>query len=149
MGNRYWVKRENITPVAAQDILTLISGSNRRIRVLQLQIGGTGASSAAQGATMARSTAGTTPGGGITPSKGEHTDQPAANFTTATTWAAQPTLETNGVELNWNALGGWAPWSAGQNKSLFEARNGECISIRPAAGHTPQNINISVLVEED
>ncbi len=117
--------------------------------MLQVQIGGTGASSAAQGATVSRSTAGTTPGAAIVPSKAEHTEQPAANFTTATTWAAQPTLETSGLELNWNALGGWAPWSAGPNKPLLEARNGECVSIRPAAGMTPQAINLSVLVEED
>lgn len=149
MGNKYWVKRENVTPVAAQDILTLISPASRRLRVLQIQIGGTGGSSAAQGATVSRSTGGTTPGGAITPSKAEHIDQPAATFTTATTWAAQPTIETNGLELNWNALGGWAPWSAGPNKGVLEARNGENISIRPAAGHTPQAISVSVLVEED
>ena len=149
MGNKYWVKRENVTPVAAQDLLTLISGANRRIRVLQIQIGGTGGSSAAQAMSASRSTGGTTPGGGITPSKAEHTDQPAANFTTATTWAAQPTLETNGLTLDWNALGGFAPWSAGPNRGVLEARNGETISFRPPAGLTPQACNLSVLVEED
>jgi hypothetical protein len=149
MGNKYWVKRENVTPTAAQDILTLISAASRRLRVLQIQAGGVGASSAPQGLCASRAPAGTTPGGAIVPSKAEHSEQPAATFTTATTWAAQPTPEANGLELNWNALGGWAPWSVGQNKGVLEARNGEVISIRPTAGPAPQAMNLSVLVEED
>lgn len=150
MGNRYWVKRENFTPTASQDSLTLISAASRRLRVLAIYTNGSGASSAPQGMTAARAAAGTTPGGGITPSKAEHTDQPSATFTTATTWSGQPAPETNGVTLSFNALGGKDQWTATQlTRGVLEARNGEVISIRPTAGPTPQAQTLSVLVEED
>jgi hypothetical protein len=101
--------------------------------------------------TISRCSAtGTTPGGAITPTKADHNDQVAASFTTATTWAAQPTPETNGVTLSWNALGGADRWQATQQtKGMFEARNAEVISFRPPAGPTPQAMNLSVVVEED
>lgn len=149
MGNRYWVKRENYTPTAAQDALTVISAAGRRLRILQVLAGGVGVSSAPQGIAMSRSAAGTTPGGAITPSKAEHTDQPASTFTTATTWAVQPTPETNGMDVSFNALGGMGPWTAGPRVVPLEARNGECVSFRPVGGITTQLQQLSVLVEED
>lgn len=148
--SRYWVKRENATPVAAQDFLTVISGANRRLRILDIRCNGVGASSAPQSMMVARAATGTTPGGAITPSKADNSDQPASNFTTATTWAAQPTPEANGIVLGWNALGGMAPWTATQlTRGVLEARNGETISFRPGSGPTPQAMSLSVLVEED
>ena len=44
---------------------------------------------------MSRSVAGTTPGGAITPTEYENNEQAAPVFTTATTWAAQPTIDAN------------------------------------------------------
>src|SRR5262245_6956732 len=146
MGNRYIVSRENITPTATNDALTCISGANRRIRVVQVSVRGAGTSSAQQGFQIGRSTGGTTPGGAITPSKADHTDQPAANFTTATTWSVQPTLETNFEVMGWNALGGANRWVPPKG-TMFEARNGENISIRAPTGPTYQAVSFSVVIE--
>jgi hypothetical protein len=145
---RYIVSRDNVTPTASQDILTLITGANRRIRVLQVTVGGRGLTSAAQQINVSRSTAGTTPGGAIVPSKADCTDQATVNFTTATTWAAQPTPETNFEPMVWNALGGANRWIPPAGK-IFEARNAECISFRAPSGPTYQAMSISVLVDED
>jgi len=149
---RYVVKRVNFTPAnTTDDVLTLVSASSRRLRVLGVYANGQGASSAPQALAASRvSTAGITPGGAITPTKADHNDQPAAAFTTATTWGTQPVIETNGITLSWNALGGYAPWNVTQfSKGVLEARNGENISFRPIAGTTPQVMSLSVLVEED
>lgn len=148
MGNRYTVSRENFTPTAGNDALTLISGSGRRIRLVELRAIGRGSTSAPQALTVARAPTGTTPGGAITPSKADHSEQPAANFTTATTWSVQPTPETNGVVVGWNALGAAPPLAAPKGQ-IIEARNGECISIRCPTGTTPQPQSISCVVEED
>jgi hypothetical protein len=148
MGNRYTVARDNVTATGGNDVLTCISGANRRIRVVEVSVAGRGTSSAAQQFQVGRSTAGTTPGGAITPSKADHTDQPAANFTTATTWAAQPTLETNYEVVGWNALGGANRWIPPKG-SIMEARNGENISVRAPSGPTYQAASISVVIEED
>src|SRR6266446_5288968 len=106
MGQRYVILRDNFTPTGGQDALTIISASARRVRLIDLNVVGAGSSSAAQRLLAGRSTGGTTPGGAITPSKAEHSDQPAAASTTATTWSVQPTLETNAHLVGFNALGG-------------------------------------------
>jgi hypothetical protein len=148
MGNRYLVSRYNITPVAGQDVLTCISGSGRRIRLVSVTLGGVGSSRATQELQVGRSTGGTTPGGAITPDKADHTDEPAANFTTSTTWSAQPTLMTNPHIMTWNALGGQSGFTP--PGKVLEARNGENISFRyPSSGVSAQNMSISALVEED
>jgi hypothetical protein len=151
MGNRYVVRRENFTPTAAQDSITIISAASRRSRIVAVYAAGQGASSAPQGLTIARtSAAGTTPGVAITPDKADHVDQPAAAFTTATTWSVQPTPLSSGVPLAWNALGGKDQWVATERtKGMFEARNGENLSIRPTVGPTPQAMTLAVVVEED
>lgn len=148
MGNRYTVTRDAFTGTAAQDALTLISGTTRRIRVVEIRVVGEGATSAPQRLFVGRSAAGTTPGGAITPNKADHSEQPAANFTTATTWSVQPVTDTNGVLIGWNSLGAAPPFVAPKG-SLLEARNGECISLRIPSGTTPQACGLSVVVEED
>lgn len=151
MGNRYTVARDAHTPTGGNDSLTLISGSARRIRLVSLSVTGRGSTSAAQQFQIGRSTGGTTPGGAITPSKGDHSELPNATFTTATTWAAQPTLETNYEVVGWNALGGVNRWTTppGKPQGYFEARNGESISIRAPSGPTYQACSFSAVVEED
>ena len=148
MGNRYIISRDNVTPTGAQDVLTCISGANRRIRVVEVSIAGRGSSSAAQQVQIGRSSAGTTPGGAITPGKADHSEQPAANFTTSTTWSVQPTLETNYEVVGWNALGGANRWIPPKG-TLLEARNGENISVRAPSGPTYQATSFSVIIEED
>jgi hypothetical protein len=151
MGQRYTVSRDNVTPTGGQDVLTLISAASRRIRLVSAKVSGRGSTSAAQQLQIAMNATGTTPGGAITPSKAEHTEQPSATFTTATTWAAQPTLATNYEVLGWNALGGQGAWTTppGRTQGMFEARNGDVISIRAPSGPTYQAMSISAVVEED
>lgn len=151
MGQRYVVARDNVTPVGGQDILTLISATARRIRLISLNVTGRGSSSAPQQLQFAMNPAGTTPGGAITPTKAEHTEQPAAVFTTATTWTTQPALATNFEVVGWNALGGINRWVTppGKPQGMFEARNGDVISVRAPSGPTYQAMSLSVIIEED
>lgn len=148
MGNRYLVKFENITP-STTVAPTLISGAGRRIRVLSATVGGQGSSSAAQGLVMSRSATGTTPAGAITPTPAEHAEQPASNFTTATSWATAPAGATNGELLPFNALGGGFRYTSTQKLPPIEARNGEVIVFRLPAGVTAQACSLSILCEED
>lgn len=151
MGQRYVISRDNITPTGGQDIITVVTASGRRARLIDVQVVGAGSSSAAQRLLAGRSTAGTTGGGAITPSKAEHTEQPAAASTVNTTWSVQPTLETNAHVVGWNALGGINKWQTqpGRPNGIVEARNGENISIRAPSGPTFQAVSVSITVEED
>jgi len=150
MGQRYTVHRV-VTPTADQDIFTLTSAANRRIRLIELSVTGGGTTSAAQRVHIQNATAGTTPGGGITPGKAEHVDQPAAGFTAPTTWVAQPTLAGQPIPVGWNALGGINRWVTppGRPQGMFEARNGEHSSIRAPSGPTYQSAAFTAVVEED
>jgi len=151
MGQRYTVSRLAFTATAGQDILTGISGANRRLRLVSVNVTGRGSSSAPQVVHLSRGATGTTPGGAITPDKAEHADQPAATFTTATTWAAQPALITNPIPVGFNALGGINRWvtEPGRPQGMMESRNGDVISLRCAAGSTPQSADYSATFEED
>jgi len=148
MGNRYIVAQLAVTPTAGNDVFSLISAANRRLRVLQVVAHGRGATSAAQGFTIGRAAAGTTPGGNITPGKADHTEEPNAVFTAPTTYAAQPTLDANQIPIGFNALGGPIVWNPPKG-TLLEARNGEVISLRAASGITWQACSVAALVEED
>jgi hypothetical protein len=151
MGNRYTVSQENVTPTAGNDILTLVSATSRRLRIWEVQVSGRGTSSAAQSIEVSRSTGGTTPGGAATVNKTDHTDEPTNTFTTATTWAAQPSQDASRTVLGFNALGGANRAGSASSTRPYglEARNGENISIRAATGITWQPISLSVVVEED
>lgn len=153
MGNRYVVHVINVTPTAGNDILTLISAANRRLRLVELTAVGRGSSSAAQQIEFGRAPTGTTPGGAITPNKFDHQDEPTATFTTATTWSVQPAIDVNTEIAGWNALGGAFRWTppvkGGSGAGAPEVRNGEVISIRATSGVTFQALSLSVVVEED
>src|SRR3954470_21508494 len=95
MGNLYAVMQRNVTPTAAQDILTIQPASSRRVRYRYVNVTGNGSSSAAQAIQCGRSTAGATGGGAVTPDKYTDSEQPAAASTVNTTWTVQPTLGTN------------------------------------------------------
>ena len=144
---RYVIERINVTPVSGNDILSVISAASRRVRLVDVSVTGVGTTSASQALQIGRATAGTTPGGAIVPSKADNSDQPASTFTTATTWSVQPTVETNAIAVGWNAIGG--NWIKNFTKGVFEARNGDVISVRAIAGVTYQPMNISIIVEED
>lgn len=148
MGNRYIVTRDNITPTGGQDVVTIVSASGRRVRLIEVSVNGRGGTSAAQQLIAARSSGGTSGGGGITPNKFEHTDQPSAVSTVNTTWSGQPTLDTNGEAIGWNALGGANRWVPPKGYGV-EARNAENISIRAPSGPTYQACTLSVVFDED
>jgi hypothetical protein len=148
MGNKYIVSRDNITPTAAQDVMTFVTASARRARLVQIILSGMGATSAAQRIRAGRSTGGTTGGGALTPNKFEHTDQPTAVTVVNTTWSAQPTIDTHLAPLGWNAIGGALVWNPPGGKGI-EARNAENISIRAEAGVTYQAMSIAAIFEED
>lgn len=144
---QYTVKWENFTP-AALTVPTLVSAASRRLRVLSVEVGGGGATSAAQGLVMSRSATGTTPAGAVTPTP-QHVDSAAAGFTAPLTWAAAPAGGSSGVVLPFNALGGGFRHVPTGKQVPLEARNGEVICFKPMAGVTPQACSLSVLVEED
>src|SRR5262245_48094767 len=110
MGNRYIIKQNNVTPTAGNDIMTIVSATGRRTRLLEVSVAGRGSSSAAQQIEVGRSTGGTTGGGALTPNKFDHTDQPNAASVVNTTWAAQPTIDTHTEIIGFNALGGANRW---------------------------------------
>ena len=147
MGNRYVVSRDAVTPTGGNDVLTIVPASGRRVRPVQISVAGAGTTSAAQRLFLVRSTGGTTGGGAITPNDGNYTDQPAAASTVNTTWSAQPTVETNGIHLGFNALGGAMVYNV--PPGLMEARDAERISLRALSGPTYQSLSVTVVFEED
>lgn len=151
MGQRYSITRDQFVPTGGQDMITIVSASGRRVRLVALEIGGQGSSSAPQELRICRSTGGTTGGGAITPNKAEHSDQPAAVSTVNTTWSAQPAQDGNGPTVTWNALGGPNRWGTqpGRPNGMIEARNGENISIFAPSGPTYQKCSVSATIEED
>ncbi len=154
MGNRYVIKQNSVTPTAGNDIMTIVSGTTRRVRLVEVSINGRGTSSAAQQVEFGRSTGGTTPGGALTPSKYDHQDQPVAVSVVNTTWgAAQPTLDTHTETAGWNALGGAYRWTppvkGGTGAAGIEVRNGDQISLRATTGVTFQPLSASMVFEED
>ena len=147
MGNRY-IADIDLTPTAGSDVMTIIPPSGRRSRLVQVVIGGNGATSAAQRLLVVRSSGGTTGGGAITPNKFDHSAQPAAAGVVDTTWSAQPTVESNGITLGWNALGGAIVYNVPKG-SLEALSNTEYLSIRAPSGPTFQACSVSVVFEED
>jgi hypothetical protein len=148
MGNKYLVSRDNVTPTGGNDLITIVTASNRRARILEVAVNGRGSTSAPLEVIVGTSSGGTTGGGGITPDKFEHVDQPAAASTVNTTWSVQPTIATNVVKLGFNALGGANRWIPPGGKGI-EARNGANISIRATNGPTWQAMSVSIVYEED
>lgn len=143
----YAVTRHNVTPVAGEDLFTLVSASNRRVTLQMVEIDGLGTASSSGRYQIGRSTGGTTGGGAVTPEARE-TDAPAAATVANTTWAAQPTLNDIVARLGVNANGAMnrlGPIMA--RPGIMEARNGDEISIRCEAVPTG-NINVTVWFEE-
>lgn len=141
----YWVSARTITPNVANDLITIISAANRRSKLKAISIFSHGTTASANQVVVSRSTAGTTPGAAAV-LQAVHADNPAASTTTATTWAAQPAL-TTGAALTLDVGG-----NSGLNRlqapmaTEIEARNGECISIRPL--NTGVNFTVNCLIEE-
>lgn len=148
MGNRYWVTFAAYTPSTTEQP-TCVSGSGRRIRLIEAHVGGGGSTSAAQCLSVSVSATGTTPTNTVTPTKAEHSEQPASNFTANRTWATAPVGASNFILLPYNALGGGFRWTATAKSPALEARNGEVIVVKTVSGITYQATNLSLLIEED
>ena len=141
----YWVSARSITPNTANDLITLVSAANRRLKLKAVSIFSHGTTASANQVVVSRSTAGTTGGGALTP-QAVHADNPAASTVANTTWAVQPAL-TAGSALTLD-VGGNSGLNRLQaiNGTEIEARNGECISIRPL--NTGVNFTVNCLIEE-
>ena len=141
----YWVSARNITPNAANDAITIISAANRRVKLRAVSIFSHGTTASPNQAVVSRAPAGTTPGGALVP-QATSADYPAAVTTTATTWTVQPAL-TAGSALTLD-FGGNSGLNRLQSQlgTEIEARNGECISIRPL--NVGVNLTINCLIEE-
>ena len=141
----YWVSARTITPNTANDLLTLVSAANRRVKLKAISIFSHGTTASANQVVVSRSTGGTTGGGALVP-QAVHADNPAASTVANTTWGAQPTLAT-GSALTLDVGG-----NSGLNRlqsitgTEIEARNGENISIRPL--NVGVNFTVNCLIEE-
>lgn len=132
----YNVARSNVLPVTGQDFLTIISNATRSFGITELDFEGAGNTSNYTEMGVYRvSAAGTTPGGAVTPTP-VNPAQPAFGGSTATTYAAQPTIaalihnipvNSNGQRYFWRAAVNLsnAIWSPGG------ANAAGSISIRP------------------
>ena len=146
-GSRYIVQRVGVTPVAGNDLITVISPANGRIELIECVVSGRHTSSTPQVLQVGTSTGGTTPGGAITPTKMDP-DSLASDATTATTWVAQPTMDTNVIGLGFNSLGGSFPWSRKSGGIGPTARNGANLSLRcPSGAPTPQLVDVHLVYE--
>lgn len=140
----YAVNRSNVALNTSNDLMTFIAPANRRIRIVEISIGGMGTASAANELQVARSTGGTTGGGALTAEPLEP-DSVAAGSTVNTTWAAQPTLGNVLLRLPVNANGGIYRWVARPGEEIV-ARNAGQISLRSAVGTS--NVSVHVVFEE-
>lgn len=145
--SRYIVTRTNITPTGGTDVITFVSGSSARLRLIEVSCAGLGTSAAAQLIHVERSSSGSVPASSIAASKVSGTDAFTMNSIAYSSWTTQPFIGTNPEPLGFNALAGvnrWQPLGG-----AFECRStSEYISIRASSLVTWQAASISAIVEE-
>jgi hypothetical protein len=104
----------------ANDIMTIVPAASTIIQIVEFTVAGCGtASSAAQINIYNITTAGTTGGGAITPSKFNPAYAPASGSTVSTTWSTQPTVGVIIVPLAVNGNGGIYRWVARPGEELY------------------------------
>lgn len=102
----YTITRNNVTPNVANDLITLVAATGKPAFIRRIRCSGEATVSTAMRTVIQRCTAGTTPGGALTPEK-TNTSDAAASTVVDTTWAAQPTLSGSPLyNESWNAFGG-------------------------------------------
>jgi len=139
------ITRSNFALNTANDALTFIAAANRKIRVLEISVGGMGTASAANEIAVQRSTGGTTGGGAITPESLDPESLADSVTVVDTTWAAQPTLSGGPVlRLPVNANGGVYRWVARPGSEIVVRNSGQ-LSFRSAVGTS--NVSIHVLYD--
>lgn len=144
MGARYNVSRTSTALSTSNDFMTIVAPSTRALKIWRIAAKGMGTASAANEVAVARSTGGTTPGGGITPTP-KASGSSAAASTVSTTWSAQPTLGAVIERLAVNANGGVDVFNAAPGNEIDVPPSGQ-ISIRSIAGTS--NVTIEVDFEE-
>jgi hypothetical protein len=143
---KYTLSRSNVANSTSNDLLTLISASARKLRLLEILVVGMGTTSTALEVAVFRSTGGTTGGGALTPAKLD-TDTANQAFTNFTTWSVQPTLSGDPVipRQAFNANGGIMRFVCSPRDEVL-IRNGEQFSVRGVLG--AGNLSLGVVVEE-
>ena len=145
---KFTVNRQNVTVTNGNDILTVVAGAGKRIKLLRCAITANGTASGTQNIVqVARAgTAGAAGGGAITP-------QPIFNGAAAaisvvnTTWTTQPVVNTNaGYAYNLSSNGAirteqWLPEDA------LELAPTENLSIRSVSGSTPVTVDLEFMEE--
>lgn len=141
----YTVTRTRAALSTTNDLVTITASATKPLHIYVVDIKGMDTSSSANEVVLQRSSAGTTPGGAITPGK-VNSGSGAASFTAYTTWSVQPTL--NGDVL-WrfgpNGNGGIDKYVAIPGAEI-PLRVGEQVSMRSITGTA--NVTVNLLIEE-
>jgi hypothetical protein len=144
MGQFYSLSRAASALSTTNDTLTIIAAAARALRIHEVMLAGQGTASAANEVAVARSSAGTTPGGAVT-EVGLNPNNAALAATNATTWSVQPTLGDVLLRLGVNANGAINRWVAKPGQEI-EVPAATQISIRSISGTS--SVSLHVIVEE-
>ena len=138
----YTVTANNVTPSAANDLVTIIASSGFPVRIKRIRCTGEASSSTVMRTVIQRSTGGTTGGGAVTPDKCNTSDG-AANTVANTTWATQPTLSgTPHYNESWNAQGGGFDLVLDGREIVL--RTAEQLSIRNIVGTGLMSFDVEI-----
>ena len=140
----YMVTRTSSALSTSNDTLTIVASSTKPLRIYMVDLKGMGTSSAANEVAVARSSSGTTGGGGITPSP-INSGSGSASFSAYTTWSAQPTVGAVLWRAGVNANGGIDKFIAIPGAEIQVPVSGQ-VSIRSISGTS--NVTLNVLIEE-
>lgn len=138
------VTRTSSALSTSADTVTLVAGASKPLRVLYVEASGMATASAANEIVIARSSSGTTPGGGITPAP--LAGSGSAGFNAYTSWAVQPTLGNVMHRLTVNANGGKDRFNPAPGLEIEVPAGGQ-VSIRSASGTSNVTLN-SIVVDE-
>lgn len=140
----YTVTRTSAALSTTNDLVTIVAGATKPLRIVVVDIKGLGTSSAANEVLMARSSGGVTPGGGITP-RATNTGAASAAFSAYTTWGTQPSLGNDLWRFGVNANGGQDKFVAVPGGEFSVPVTGQ-VSIRSVSGTS--NVSLDLMIEE-
>ena len=140
----YTVTKTRTALNTSNDSITIAASSTKPLRVYMIDSKGADSSSTPNEIVCARSSGGTTGGGGITPSP-INRNSSAASFSAYTTWTAQPTLGAVLWRLAPNANGGKDTFVAIPGAEIQIPVSGQ-MSLRSASGVS--NVVLNLLIEE-
>lgn len=140
----YSVQISNTALSTAADLVTLVPAAAHPIQIVEISIAGMGVSSAANELGVYRSSAGSVPGGAITPQpfgRYSATNPPVSATVADTTWTTQPTLGGKLLALGVNSNGGIYRWVARPGEEIIVA-SGDFLSFRAAVGNGTVSVHI-------